>query len=46
MDNDPRVAPVDPAVDPRINPRNINFTSEASSTPSDGNSSFSSEHSV
>ena len=43
---DPRAAPVDPAVDSFIVPRNINFTSEASSTPSDGNSSFSSEPSV
>ena len=43
--------PVDPPVDPRIDPlvdlrmtaRNINFTAEDSSTPSNGNSSFSAE---
>ena len=43
--------PVDPPVDPRIDPlvdlrmtaRNINFTAEDSSTPPNGNSSFSSE---
>ena len=43
---DPRAAPVDPAVDSLIFPRNIDFASESSSTPSNNNSSFSSERSL
>ena len=37
---DPRIEPL---VDLRMTARNINFTAEDSSTPSNGNSSFSSE---
>ena len=46
VDNNPRVAPVELAVDSLIVPRNLDFISESSSTPSNNNSSFSSERSL